>query len=718
MFKRIGRCWVATVWRIIATAALVCGVLAVIVPTSATPAYAGPTCQTGTYSFIYTGTEQCYQVPAGISQLTVTAVGAPGGAGVDISGGIGGIAGDGARVTGRIPVLAGETLYVEVGGAGQQGNPCLTLTCTSTAGGFNGGGTAGAADEPSGGSGGGASDIRTVSCGGACPGATGSTTLDTRVLAAGGGGGGGDGYGQGGAGGSGSAGGANSSYGAPGLTGTGTGAGGQGGGGGTQTAAGAGGPESVDCGCGNFDNGSGGQAAQGGPAIRGGAGGGGWLGGGGGGGPGTVNSNAGAGGGGGGSSFGPSGTTFAPDTTGTPLVSFAPVSAPTVSIALPASGAAFALGQSVATSFTCSEGAGGPGLSSCDDSSGVITVGGGAGRLNTSTLGLQTYTVTATSSDGQTGVNSVTYRVVPAPNATISSPATGGSYAQGQVVPTSFFCAEGPYGPGLVSCVDSVGTTTSAGGTGSLDTSTPGQHTYSVTATSYDGDAVTTSIAYSVRPSAAPSSCSAPAGGPHGYYMAASDGGVFTFGNLPYCGSAASLALNRPVVGIAATPNAGGYWLVASDGGIFTFGNAGFYGSTGGMHLNAPIVGMAATPDGAGYYLVAADGGIFTFGDAQYQGSMGNVRLNQPVVGMAVDPATGGYWLAAADGGIFSFDAPFLGSAGNLTLNRPIVGMSADGASGYRFVAADGGIFDFGAPFRGSTGGMPLNAPVVAMASA
>ena len=37
-----------------------------------------------------------------------------------------------------------------------------------------------------------------------------------------------------------------------------------------------------------------------------------------------------------------------------------------------------------------------------------------------------------------------------------------------------------------------------------------------------------------------------------------------------------------------------GYWLVASDGGIFNYGTAGFYGSAGGIHLNKPVVGMAA----------------------------------------------------------------------------------------------------------------------------
>jgi len=51
--------------------------------------------------------------------------------------------------------------------------------------------------------------------------------------------------------------------------------------------------------------------------------------------------------------------------------------------------------------------------------------------------------------------------------------------------------------------------------------------------------------------------------------------------------------LNKPIVGMAATPTGAGYWLVASDGGIFSFGAARFYGSTGSMVLNKPIVGMA-----------------------------------------------------------------------------------------------------------------------------
>ncbi len=98
------------------------------------------------------------------------------------------------------------------------------------------------------------------------------------------------------------------------------------------------------------------------------------------------------------------------------------------------------------------------------------------------------------------------------------------------------------------------------------------------------------------------------------------------------------MTLNKPIVGMASTPDGHGYWLVAADGGIFAFGDAQFHGSTGSMTLNKPIVGMASTPTGLGYWLVASDGGIFAFGNAPFFGSTGSMTLNKPIVGMAVRP--------------------------------------------------------------------------------
>lgn len=205
-----------------------------------------------------------------------------------------------------------------------------------------------------------------------------------------------------------------------------------------------------------------------------------------------------------------------------------------------------------------------------------------------------------------------------------------------------------------------------------------------------------------------------------GYWMAASDGGIFAFCKAKFFGSAGGLPLAQPVVGMAPTPSGNGYWLVASDGGMFSYGDAKFFGSTGGMSLVQPVVGMVPTPSGKGYWLVARDGGMFAFGDATFFGSMGGKPLSRPVVGMAATPSGNGYWLVAEDGGIFAFgDAKFFSSTGGITLNQLVVGMApTPSGNGYWFVARDGGIFAFGdAKFFGSTGGIRLNQPIVSMAA-
>ncbi|HKN89322.1 MAG TPA: hypothetical protein VJ622_03500, partial [Acidimicrobiia bacterium] len=82
-------------------------------------------------------------------------------------------------------------------------------------------------------------------------------------------------------------------------------------------------------------------------------------------------------------------------------------------------------------------------------------------------------------------------------------------------------------------------------------------------------------------------------------------------------------------------PAGDGYWLVASDGGIFAYGGAAFFGSPSGT-ARGSIIGLAPTPTGNGYWLVGTDGAIYNFGGALYYGGLGSSPLNKPIVGLAV----------------------------------------------------------------------------------
>lgn len=168
--------------------AIVLAVAAGALPPAAASAATPPSVTT----FTYTGAEQAYRIPAGVTRVSVTAVGAPGGT-TEAHLSAGGLGGTASSV---VTVDPGATLYVEVGGAGGTGEVGVyPVNGVGGAGGFNGGAAGGVgtfnllpapgppAGDDGGGGGGGASDVRAV------PAAVGGSLGSRLVVAAGGGGG-------------------------------------------------------------------------------------------------------------------------------------------------------------------------------------------------------------------------------------------------------------------------------------------------------------------------------------------------------------------------------------------------------------------------------------------------------------------------------------------------------------------------------------------------
>ena len=142
-------------WRVAGLVAVVllAGVVGVGRARAALPSNCSQKGGVVTCSFSFTNfPDQTFEVPAGISSVGIVAVGAPGGpTGPRFPSPTPG--GAGAVASGTVRVTGGQTLYVEVGGAGDAG-------FTDSAGGFNGGGmgdTAPGCGCPASGGGGGAS---------------------------------------------------------------------------------------------------------------------------------------------------------------------------------------------------------------------------------------------------------------------------------------------------------------------------------------------------------------------------------------------------------------------------------------------------------------------------------------------------------------------------------------------------------------------------------
>ena len=90
--------------------------------------------------------------------------------------------------------------------------------------------------------------------------------------------------------------------------------------------------------------------------------------------------------------------------------------------------------------------------------------------------------------------------------------------------------------------------------------------------------------------------------------------------------------LRSPIVAFSPTSNDKGYWLVASDGSIYPFGDAPSF--KGKFAYSAPIVAFSPTSNDKGYWLVASDGSIYPFGDAPMLYSYQGVPLQSSALGI------------------------------------------------------------------------------------
>jgi len=191
-----------------------------------------------------------------------------------------------------------------------------------------------------------------------------------------------------------------------------------------------------------------------------------------------------------------------------------------------------------------------------------------------------------------------------------------------------------------------------------------------------------------------------------GYWVASTDGGVYTYGDAHYYGAPAEFGVSANIVDLASTPSGRGYWAVAIDGAVYAFGDAHYYGGANGIRHPGWVVSVVPTKSGRGYWLLSTDGGVFTYGDAQFLGSAQNLAPDVIVVDGARTASGNGYWLALSDGGVLSFgDAQFFGSATDVR-SSAITGIAADEENdGYWLVGTDGGVYTFSKNFHGSTFG-------------
>ena len=114
------------------------------------------------------------------------------------------------------------------------------------------------------------------------------------------------------------------------------------------------------------------------------------------------------------------------------------------------------------------------------------------------------------------------------------------------------------------------------------------------------------------------------------------------------------IRLVAPVVDHAHVPN--GYWIAAADSGIFSYGAAPYQGNlydqgVDPRNLVGPVFDIVAS--GSGYWLFATDGGVFSFGPQFYGSASGMVPAGAKVIYAGTNPGLVGYDMADSAGNIW-----------------------------------------------------------------
>jgi hypothetical protein len=102
---------------------------------------------------------------------------------------------------------------------------------------------------------------------------------------------------------------------------------------------------------------------------------------------------------------------------------------------------------------------------------------------------------------------------------------------------------------------------------------------------------------------------------------------------------------------MAADPDGRGYWLAASDGGVFSFDTVYQGGNFLPPALDDVVVGIASRPPlpfvdsfvPAGYWIAWRSGRVHNYGAAPNLDDA--VSNGRDVVGIAARSSSGGYWL-------------------------------------------------------------------------